>query len=266
MRKVQDLLTLKGRAALITGGAGHIGRAIADAYAELGASVALVDLDEACEHAANEIADRYHVKTVGLIRNLEVEADVRSIVPGVLERLGRLDILVNCAALVGTSKMEGWATTLSDQRVEPWRRALEVNLTAPFILIQTATAALRQSSHGAIINVGSIYGVSGPDMRLYEGLPMGNPAAYGATKGGLVQMTRWFATALAPEIRVNAISPGGLWRNQPKPFVERYVERTPMRRMATEEDMKGAAVYLASDLSAYVTGQNILVDGGWTAW
>jgi NAD(P)-dependent dehydrogenase (short-subunit alcohol dehydrogenase family) len=95
---------------------------------------------------------------------------------------------------------------------------------------------------------------------------MGNPAAYAASKGGLIQLTRWLSTTIAPEVRVNAISPGGIWRNQPDIFVKRYEERTPLQRMGTEEDMVGAVVYLASDLSKYVTGQNLMVDGGWTAW
>jgi len=95
---------------------------------------------------------------------------------------------------------------------------------------------------------------------------MGNPAAYSASKGGLIQLTRWLATTIAPDIRVNCISPGGVWRNQPDEFVKRYEAKTPLRRMATEEDLKGIIAYLASDLSTYVTGQNIVVDGGWTAW
>ena len=117
-----------------------------------------------------------------------------------------------------------------------------------------------------MINVGSIYGMVGPDMRLYEGTTMGNPAAYAASKGGLLQFTRWLATILAPEVRVNSITPGGVWRNQPEAFHERYKARTPLRRMAHEEDFKGAVAYLASDLSSYVTGHNLLVDGGWTVW
>ena len=101
-------------------------------------------------------------------------------------------------------------------------------------------------------------------MRLYNGTDMGNPAAYAASKGGLLQLTRWLATVLAPDIRVNAITPGGVWRNQHEVFHKRYIERTPLKRMAGEEDLKGAVVYLASDLSSYVTGQNIIIDGGYT--
>ena len=104
-------------------------------------------------------------------------------------------------------------------------------------------------------------------MGLYDGISaMGNPAAYAASKGGLIQLTRWLSTVLAPDIRVNSVCPGGVWRNQNPNFVERYQSKTPLGRMATEEDFKGVTVWLASDASAYVTGQNIMVDGGWTAW
>jgi NAD(P)-dependent dehydrogenase (short-subunit alcohol dehydrogenase family) len=152
------------------------------------------------------------------------------------------------------------------QLPESWRRALEVNLTAPFVLVQAAAEALAASGHGSVINISSIYGLTGPDWRLYEGTTMGNPAAYAASKGGLIQMTRWLATTMAPKVRVNAIAPGGVFRDTPEPFLTRYISRTPLARMATEEDFKGAVAYLASDLSAYVTGQCLAVDGGWTAW
>jgi NAD(P)-dependent dehydrogenase (short-subunit alcohol dehydrogenase family) len=117
-----------------------------------------------------------------------------------------------------------------------------------------------------IINIGSIYGELGPDWSLYEGTSMANPAAYSASKGGLIQLTRWLATTLAPNIRVNAISPGGIFRNQPDVFVKRYEGRTPLARMATENDFRGAVAYLASDMSSYVTGKNMMVDGGWGEW
>ena len=122
------------------------------------------------------------------------------------------------------------------------------------------------NKNGSIINVASIYGVLGPNYSLYEGTDMGNPAAYAVSKGGLIQLTRWLSTTLAPDIRVNTISPGGVFRNQADEFVHRYESRTPLGRMAREEDFIGVTAYLASDLSAYVTGQNLIVDGGWTAW
>lgn len=267
MRTVEELMDLRGRVALISGGAGHIGAAIGEALAEQGAAIAVLDLAAPdCERQAQVIRAAYGVPVLPLPIDIEDEAAVRSAPGRVTTSLGRLDVLVHCAALVGTTQLAGWTTKFEDQSVATWRRALEVNLTSAFVLTQACLPALSSSGHGSIITIGSIYAALGPDMRLYDGTKMGNPAAYAASKGGLLQLTRWLATTLAPDVRVNCISPGGVWRNQPEVFRERFVERTPLRRMATEEDLKGAAVFLASDLSAYVTGQNLLVDGGWSAW
>ncbi|OIQ49234.1 3-oxoacyl-[acyl-carrier-protein] reductase FabG [Pseudodesulfovibrio hydrargyri] len=260
-------MDLTGRVALVTGGAGYIGRTFCETLAEAGANVVVLDIDpERVDEVAGYIADRFGVSTLGLAVDLAVQDDVLAVPGRVEEALGGMDILVNCAGFVGTSKLPGWGCGFEEQSVDTWRLVAEVNLTAPFELIQASTDLLRRSGHGTVINIGSIYGVSGPDMSLYEGTSMGNDAAYAATKGGLLQLTRWLSTVLAPEVRVNSICPGGVFRNQDPKFVKRYEKNTPLGRMGTEEDMKGALLFLASDLSAYVTGQNIMVDGGWTAW
>lgn len=260
-------MDLRGRVAVVTGGAGHIGRAVSAALAELGASVCVLDLDaDQCAAAARQLVADYETSALPLAIDLSDESQVRGVCDAVLRRFDRLDVLVNCAALVGKSELQGWATPFAEQRTPAWRLALEVNLTAPFALAQSCAVALAASGRGSIINVSSIYGLVGPDFRLYDGTRLGNPAAYAASKGGLLQLTRWLATALAPRVRVNSLTPGGVLRGQDATFQERYVARTPLARMATEEDFKGAAAYLASDLSAYVTGQNLVVDGGWTAW
>ncbi|HMZ06256.1 MAG TPA: SDR family oxidoreductase [Anaerolineales bacterium] len=267
MKSLKELMNLDGRTALITGGAGHIGSAIGEALAELGANIVVLDSSPSvCAEVANKIQQQFGPQTMPLSIDLADENSVRSAPEKVLTKFGRLDILVNCAAMVNTSNLKGWVAPFQEQGAEAWRLALEVNLTAPFILTQVFADALKASGHGSVINVSSIYGMVGPDMRLYDETPLGNAAAYGASKGGLLQLTRWLATVMAPHVRVNAISPGGVWRNQPELFVKRYEERTPLKRMGMEEDFKGAAAYLASDLSAYVTGQNLAVDGGWTAW
>lgn len=267
MKPIRELMNLSGRVAVITGGAGHLGRAMADAFAESGATIALVDIHkDAAKEIAGAISEDYGVRAEGYGVDLADEGAVRDLPGTVASDLGGLDILVNNAAFVGTSGLKGWVTPFMEQSTEAWRAALEVNLTACFALIQSAVPFLEKSGKGSVINLGSIYGVCGPDMSLYEGTSMGNPAAYAASKGGLIQLTTWLSTVLAPAIRVNAISPGGIWRNQPEQFVERYVERTPLGRMGVEEDIKGAALFLASDLSAYMTGQNLILDGGWTAW
>ena len=267
MRSFASLASLKGRVALITGGAGHIGRAIAETYAELGAAIALLDKPGAnTDDVARSLTDTYGVLTTVIAADLSDEAAVRKVPQRVVDACGRLDILVNNASLVGTDGLEGWTTPVEDQSIDTWRKAMEVNLTAPFLLVQQAIPALRASGKGSVINIGSIYGVLGPDWRIYVDVDFGTPAAYAASKGGLLQMTRWLATTLAPHVRVNAIVPGGVDRNTPNAFRKKYAARAPLGRMATEEDLKGAAAYLASDLSAYVTGQSLMVDGGWSAW
>jgi NAD(P)-dependent dehydrogenase (short-subunit alcohol dehydrogenase family) len=267
MRTLKQLMDLQGRVALITGGAGHIGSVIGEGLAELGASVAVLDIHkEAAETTAVRIAQDYNVKTMGLAVDLTDMSAVQSAPGKVSEKLGRLDVVIHSAAYGGDTKFPGWAVPFDQQTTEAWDRALRVNLTSAFALAQAARPPLSDSGHGSIVFISSIYGLVGPDMSLYDGTSMANPAGYGASKGGLLQLMRYLATVLAPQIRVNAISPGGVWRKQPEAFHDRYRARTPLDRMATEEDLKGAAAYLSSDLSSYVTGHNLVVDGGWTAW
>jgi len=267
MKRLSELSRLDGRVAIVTGGAGHLGGAFAETLAELGARVVAVDVAaDAVRARADEIAAHGGHEALAVVADLAEPAAAAAIVKQTLDRFGRLDVLVNNAAFTGAADLPGWAVPFGDQKLPAWDAALRVNLTAPFLLAQAAREALSVSGHGAVINVGSIYGVLGPDFGLYEGTAMGNPAAYAASKGGLVQLTRYLATALAPRVRVNCLAPGGIERGQPDVFRGRYTARTPLGRMATEEDMKGALAFLASDASAYVTGQTLLVDGGFSAW
>lgn len=253
---------LDGRRAVITGGAGHIARAITAIFLKVGAELILVDRD--ADALAQAVKDAPAGRVRAVVADLEKPEAAAALIQDALGAGGSLDILVNNAAFVGTSGLTGWAVKFEDQSVDTWRRALEVNLTAPFVLIQALAPSLAASGHGSIINVGSIYGVVGPDMSLYEGFDMGNPAAYAASKGGLLQLTRYLAAVLAPRVRVNMMSPGGISRGQPEAFVTRYEARTPLGRMAREKDLQGVALFLASDMSAYMTGENLMVDGGWT--
>lgn len=257
-------MDLSGRVAVVTGGAGHLGREICDTLAELGAAVVVVDRQDA-KACAERVAGEFKVEALAIDVDLSDEAATRAIATQVEARFGRCDILVNNAAFVGTSNLTGWAVPFAEQSVATWRAAIEVNLTAAFVLSQ-ALAPLLSAHVGSIVNIASIYGNLGPDWRRYEGTALGNPAAYAASKGGLIQLTRWLATTLAPRVRVNAISPGGIERGQPKAFADQYNAQTPMQRMAREEDFKGAVAFLAGDASAYVTGQNVMIDGGYSAW
>jgi NAD(P)-dependent dehydrogenase (short-subunit alcohol dehydrogenase family) len=267
MRSVRQLIGLAGRKALVTGAAGHIGSAVSQTLADLGATVAVLDADgEACERRAAALRRRRRGSAIGLPCDLRDEAQTRSAVDAAARRMRGLDILVHCAGYVGSTGAAGWTAPFNEQTVQAWDAAMRVNATAAFVMAQQASRALARSGCGSVILFSSIYGVVAPDWRLYEGTGMANPLGYGASKGALLQLTRYLATTLAPRIRVNAISPGGVSRRQPASFQRRYVARTPLGRMASEEDLMGAVVFLASDLSAYVTGHNLVVDGGWTIW
>jgi len=267
MKSIAELIDISGRRGVITGGAGHLGRTFAETLAELGADVILVDLDEGLlEKTAKELSVKYGVEIDVIKCDLESETERNMLVERLNNNYQNIEVLINNAGFVGTTLLEGWVTSFENQTVDTWRRAIEVNLTSVFHLTKSLAAKISSSGAASVINIASIYGVVGPDLNLYEGTSMGNSAAYAASKGGMIQLTRWLSTVLAPAVRVNCISPGGISRGQPDVFLKRYIDKTPLRRMGIEEDFKGIVAYLSSDMSAYVTGQNFMVDGGWTAW
>lgn len=267
MTTIKELMDLRGRRALITGATGELGRMIADTLAELGAELMLVDRPGSdFEPLERQLRDTWQANSRSLECDLESEEERLEMITAVKSDGKGLNILINNAAFVGSTNLKGWAAPFEEQALDTWRRAMEVNLTAAFHLCQAFAPELRAAKGGNIINIASIYGEYGPDWRLYEDTDMSNPAAYGVSKGGLIQLTRWLATTVAPKVRVNAISPGGVFRDQPEKFVARYEARTPMGRMATEDDFRGVIAYLATDLSQYVTGQCLAVDGGWGVW
>jgi len=258
---------MKGCRALITGATGHLGATIADTLGELGAGLILVDRPGSdFETLERNLINNNVTSYVMLPCDLEDQKERSLLVDKIKKDGNGLSCLVNNAAFVGNASLTGWSVPFEHQSIDTWRRAFEINLTTAFHLSQSFAPELRNSNQGNIINVTSIYAEYGPDWSLYEDTPMGNPAAYSASKGGLLQLTRWLATTLAPKIRVNAISPGGIFRNQAQTFIDRYQARTPMKRMATEDDLRGAIVFFATKMSGYVTGETLHVDGGWTVW
>lgn len=267
MKPLTSLMDLRGRRALVTGATGHLGRTIASTLAELGAELLLVDRPGSdFDSLIGPLSANWQSSFLPIECDLESETSRIAMIATVRAAGSGLDILINNAAFVGDSQLGGWSVPFGEQSLHTWRRAMEVNLTAPFHLCQGLAPELGGPRGGSIINIASIYGEHAPVWSLYEGTSMGNPAAYGASKGGLIQLTRWLATAMAPRVRVNAISPGGILRGQSGAFVERYSARTPLGRMATEDDFRGAVAYLATDLSRYVTGEIMRVDGGWGIW
>jgi NAD(P)-dependent dehydrogenase (short-subunit alcohol dehydrogenase family) len=266
MKTIQEMMSLSGRVAVITGGAGRLGNAFGETLAELGATVLLFDIvgDRATSCAA-ALHDRFGMPAFGYAVDITSEEQVNYCIRAVLEKHGRIDILVNNAAYA-PAPLPADGFGLSDQSLAHWDAQTGVLVRSTFLMTKACVEPLRASLVGSVINIASIYGLVGPVPALYENTEMRNPAYYAAAKGGVVQLTRYFSTMLAPGIRVNCIAPGGIRTDQPAEFQERYNARTPLGRMATPEDVKGALAYLATDLSAYVTGQILGVDGGWTAW
>lgn len=249
--------------AVITGANGHIGSALALRFIREGWGVLALDYEQSQIPPSLPTPGAFF-KFIPC--DLEDEEARNQAIREILCSTDRVDCLVNCAAFVGTSELEGWNVEFVAQGLETWRRALEVNLTAPFHLSRDLAPLLTRSTNGSIINVGSIYGEFGPNLELYEGLEMHNPAAYAASKAALVQLTRWLSTVLAPNVRVNVVSPGGLLRDQPPKFVERYTRKVPLGRMATEGDVVESIYFLASPAASYITGHVLRVDGGWGVW
>ena len=260
-----SIFSLSGRKILVTGAAGHLGRALCEYFVSDGAIVFAVDLNEKGLASLESGLKTAEGSFFAFVTDLSDEEQRTGLVEQLGAQTESLDGAVFAAAFVGSSDLEGWAVDFAHQSVSTWRKALELNLTAPFHLTQLLEPLLTKGSGPSIVNIGSIYGSIGPDWSLYEGLDMSNPAAYAASKGGLIQLTRWLASTLAPDIRVNMVSPGGISRGQDATFIERYSRKTPLARMATEHDMVGQVVYLLSGAASYVTGQNITIDGGITA-
>jgi NAD(P)-dependent dehydrogenase (short-subunit alcohol dehydrogenase family) len=264
MATIKELICLNDRRALITGAAGGLGKVMSDTLAELGADLILIDRPGSDLDALGAaLADRWGIGVEHRYCDLEKQDQRTELIAWMKSVSQRLNVLINNAAFVGASDLTGWAVPFEEQTVETWRRALEVNLTAVFDLCQGLAPMLKAAEGASIINIASIYGLYGPDWGLYDGTSMSNPAAYSVSKGGLIQFTRWLAATIAPSVRVNSISPGGVYRNQPVTFVQRYEAKTPLGRMASEDDFRGVLAFLASDMSKYVTGQNVVVDGGW---
>ena len=267
MASLKELMDLSGKVALVTGGHGHVGRVVAETLLELGATVVLTDHDdERLEERAQQLRERGAVFT--LRADLTSVRDCRRLIDTIRDGPDpRLDILLHTAALTGQGAgiREGWVAPFQQQSVEAFDRSYQVQARSLFIMAQQAWPMLKEH-RGNIVVFGSSYGRVAPNSALYEGTDMEAPLGYSASKGAVRQMIRHLAATMAPEVRVNMITPGGLWREQPEVFVKRYEERTPLKRMGTEEDLKGAIAYLCTDLSRYVTGHDLVVDGGWTIW
>jgi len=258
----------KGKTILVTGANGFVGSSLKLALLSFGANLVLLDIQDEGEVDGPRGQNFIRVDSNSRYYkcDLENEEERRATFRSIAKEFPIVDGIVNSAAFVGDSKLDGWSAEFEFQTLETWKRAFEVNLNSVFELSQILLPSLRRAGNAAIVNISSVYGEKGPCWDLYEGTSMGNPAAYAASKGGLIQLTRWLATTLAPSIRVNSIVGGGIQRSQPISFIKRYSDGVPLKRMATEKDYLGPILFLLSQNSAYITGESLHVDGGRGIW
>jgi NAD(P)-dependent dehydrogenase (short-subunit alcohol dehydrogenase family) len=258
---ILDRFSLKDRIALVTAGAGPLfGSSISQALAEAGATVLTASRSlEANQQFAEQLRSAGHAAH-GLQVDISEPESIQRLHAEVIERFGRLDVLVNSALT-----RDGHRGGLPDQDVDTWMRAARGDFAGLFSICQQFLPDMVRQGRGSIINISSIYGVVSNDPTLYQGTSMVQPPTYNFVKAGMINYTRYLACYYGKQgVRANCISPGGYFDNQPEPFVSNYCQRVPIGRMLGHDDIQGAVVFLASDASAYVTGHNLMVDGGWT--
>lgn len=264
-KSLHEMLSLKGKTAVITGGAGYLGTAISETLAELGANIVLASRDQAkCARKCEEIVHRFG----GSIRGVALELDLlkkdstANFLDRVHEHFSAVDILVNNA---WSGNKNSWES-ISDA---DWEYDINMSLNSVFRLTKAVYPDLKRS-RGVILNIASMYGHIGPDYRMYDGERFANPPSYGAAKAGVLQFTRYLASFLSPHgIRVNAISPGAFPHpptQQHEDFMQRLASKNPLNRIGQPEELKGAVALLCSNAGSYITGQNVCVDGGWAIW
>ena len=273
---IQEKFDLAGRVAVVTGGVGLLGTEFCKTLAEAGAAIAVVDLNASASQAVADSLTKSGYQAQAFATDITKPESVHALVEGVLSAFGRLDILVNSAALDPKfdpdAMKKGMAPgAFEDYPLADWNAALNVNLTGMFLMTQACVKPmLAQGKKGSIINICSTYGLNGPDQRIYikngERVAF-KPVYYTVTKAGVMGFTKYLAAYYAgTDIRVNALTPGGVFNNHEDYFVKNYSAKTIIGRMAKKDEMNGALLFLASDASSYMTGNNVIVDGGWTAW
>lgn len=255
---------LTGKVVIITGACGLIGRAFAEACSQFGASVVVADLSSAKPaEFAGDLESRNGMPSMGIAVDVANKDSVLALKNSVLNRFERIDGLVNAHQNKSHLVFEPFENLSEDN----WDKVVEVNLKGTFLLCQIVGAEMAKRGSGSIVNLPSTYSVVAPNQRLYEGTDLGCPAAYSASKGGIQALSQYLATYWAEKgIRVNMITPHGVWNHHSEQFEQNFSRLSPLKRMSYNHEVASALVYLLSDASSYVTGNNMLVEGGWTTW
>ncbi|NMC46548.1 MAG: SDR family oxidoreductase [Chloroflexi bacterium] len=269
MSAVEDIFDLKEKVVLVTGAAGLIGSRFCKVLLGAHASVAAADLNVQKVNGMLEGLGENKTRISGFEVDITSSSSVQKLVEQVHAEFGALDVLVHCAALdpkFDQDHKNNHHVSFEDFPLEMWQQALDVNLTGAFLCVQEAARVMKAQGKGNIILISSIYGMVAPDQRLYQAGSF-KPPYYSVSKAGILGLTRYVAAYYAnSSIRINALSPGGIYNNHDKEFDEAYSSRSIMGRMADISELDGALLFLASDASSYMTGANLVVDGGWTAW
>lgn len=259
--KYDSLFSLKNKVAVVTGGAGLIGKEFVRGLAEAGAVSIIADMDKKKSKGLAEEFSSIGMDVIFKSLDITKEKSVSDLINFIDKKFGRIDIWINNAY----PRTSDWGDKFEDVKFSSWKKNIDMHLNGYFICSQKTAEYMKKKRQGVIINMASIYGIMGPDFFIYKGTDMTMPAAYSAIKGGIITFTKYLASYYGKyNIRVNCISPGGVYDKQPGIFVKRYADKVLLKRMAEKEDMVGAAIYLVSDASKYVTGHNLVVDGGWS--
>lgn len=264
------LFSMERKVVILTGSGGRLGSRFAHVLSAAGANVVLVDIDKKSnENLRLELIKKYHTNPISFDTNITKQTEVKKLMNDVLTKYNKIDVLVNNAHFVPRDHPQRDAP-FEQYPLDLWDKTITTNLRGLFLCCQEVGKVMLKQKYGTIVNISSIYGIVGADQRIYGKSRLNSPAFYSATKGAMVNLTRYLAAYWSGKnIRVNTLTLGGVYDkklHQDREFVKNYSERTILGRMAKKEDYDGALLFLTSDASSYVTGTNLIVDGGWTAW
>ena len=264
--KVKKLFDLSDKTVVLTGAAGYLGANYVDGLSQAGANVVLSDINyQGCKKIEKQMREKYDVDPLSVKLDLTDSKSIKSMISKITKKYSSTDVLINNAAYQGDKKIR--SAGFEKLELGTWNKAINVNLTGIFLLCQAVGKIMLKQKSGNIINISSTYGMVGADQRIYGKSGLNSPAFYAATKSGILNLTRYLASYWnRTGIRVNTLSPGGVENNQDKNFIKKYSEKTMIGRMARNDEYVGALIFLASDASSYMTGSNLVIDGGWTAW
>jgi len=263
MRKVFDF---SNRVIVITGAAGLLGSEYADGFCQAGGNVVLADKNfEKCKKLAAKLEKKYGVKSLPIKLDVTNPNSIKKMVAHITKKFSKIDVLVNNAIYPEIGKIK--KTKFEDFPLDIWKKGIDVNLTGMFLCSQQIGEIMKKQKNGVIINISSIYGIKGPDQRIYGKTKIIKSALYATTKGAVINFTKYLASYWnRTGIRVNTLSLGGVEENQDRNFKKKYSDKTMIGRMAKKDEYVGALLFLSSDASSYMTGSNLVIDGGWSAW